>query len=160
MQKLLVFKSSTKFLLACVTFLASSCALPEEGQFYQGITVSPSYSYHLSGRTNRVKGYIVKIDNIVRLKNPGLVLLAEGLDKDGAYVNVNENRYDIPPIVGGLLGKIVIPVDVEHLKDGINEIVYLKNLNDDGYEVLDCRIESVKQNSTRVVGQTYRILAR
>jgi len=159
MKKSLIFKRTVEFLLAYVTLLAFPCTLAD-GQPYQGITVSPSYSYHLSGRTNRVKGYIVKIDNIVRLKNPGLVLLAEGLDKDGAYVNVNENRYDIPPIVGGLLGKIVIPVDVDHLKDGINEIVYLRNLNGDGYEVLDSRIESVKQNSTRVVGQTYRIIAR
>lgn len=159
MKKSLIFKRSVEFLLAYVTLFAFPCTLAD-GQPYQGITVSPSYSYHLSGRTNRVKGHIVKIDNIVRLKNPGLVLLAEGLDKDGAYVNVNKNRYDIPPIVGGLLGKIVIPVDVEHLKDGINEIVYLKNLNGDGYEVLDSRIESVKEKSTRVVGQTYRKVAR
>ena len=44
--------------------------------YYQGITIAPTYSYHLSGRTDRVKGYLIKIDDISILKNPGLVILA------------------------------------------------------------------------------------
>jgi hypothetical protein len=128
---------------------------------YQGITIAPSYSYYLSGRTDRVKGYIIKIDNVKELKNPGLTLIANELDLEKeAYVVVNGNTYDIPKIPGGLPGKIIVPLDIEHLQEGINEIEYFMRTNSNGYEVLDTRIEKVIENKAKVVGQTYRVLAR
>ena len=152
----LLIKWIIVFVIVCMIF---SCARNKK-RFYQGITVSPSYSYDMSGRTDRVKGYIIKIDDIKTLKDPCLLLLAKGLDKDEAYVDVNGNKYDIPPIASGLLGKIVIPLNIEYLKEGINEIEYFKKLNSDGYEILDSRIQLVKEVSARVVGQTYRKAAR
>lgn len=156
--------NSFKFII-WVVILSAVLLVPSNARgeeiIYQGITIAPSYSYYLSGRTDRVRGYIIRIDNVKSLKKPGLVLLANELDLEGeAYVVINDNSYDIPEVPGGLLGKIVVPLNREHLKEGINEIEYFMRTNSNGYEVLDTRIEKVIENKAKVVGQTYRVLAR
>jgi hypothetical protein len=176
---------------ACIILLLSvlllSCGTVEKKHYYQGITTSTSYSYDLSGRTDRIKGYIMNIPNTADLNNPGLVLISNGIDLKGeAYVMVNDNRYELPPILEDLteettivsdeeqgkigwytfsnqydiVGKIVVPLDRNHLKDGINQVEFFKKDGTDGYNVIDVRIESVTETGTRVVNKTYRDLAR
>lgn len=146
----------TGFTLVCVTLFTFSCTGGKK-RFYQAVPMS----LDLVGKGDIEKLSTVKIDDIRRLRNPGLVVLVRGLDTKGeAYVEANGNRYDIPPIVSGLRGKIVIPLSSEHLKNGDNKIKYFKRLTKDGYSILDSRIESVKEKSTRVIGWTYRMLAR
>lgn len=179
-----IFKPAFKLILLS---LVSISWAGEQPGFVQGIPVVASYSYHLAGRTDRINGYLFKIDNLDQVKNPGLVFLAKGIDdEDGSYALVNDNKYNLPPIIGksdlktelpsdkemgkrgfyalsqrdDLLGKIVVPVNSAHLKVGINEIEFLKNDESDGYEVIDARIESVNIKSPEVVGRTYRIIAR
>jgi len=156
-------------------------------EYYQGIPVVAGYSYHLSGKTDRIEGYLVKIDDPKVMTNPGVVLLAKGIDSnDGAYVMVNRNKYELPPILkqttvqtalpsdqemgkrgfyalsqrDDLLGKIIVPVKLEHLRAGINDVTFYKGDDGDGYEVSDARIQSVNNNTTEVVGVTYLIIAR
>ena len=88
-------------------------------EYYQGIPVVAGYFYHLSGRTDRVEGYLVKIDNLNILSRPGLVFLAKGIDgNDGAYVMVNGNRYELPPILKETSGLAALPSDQEMGKRG------------------------------------------
>jgi hypothetical protein len=169
-----------------IFILVTSCekVLPE---YYQGIPVVAGYFYHLSGRTDRIEGYLVKIDDPKLLASPGLVFLAKGIDSnDGAYVMVNGNRYNLPPILkettvqsalpsdqemgkrgfyalsqrDDLLGKIIVPLKLEHLKAGINDVTFYKGDNSDGYEVSDARIQMVNNQTAEVVGVTYLIIAR
>jgi len=167
--------------------LSLCCGTMEEKKFYQGITTSTSYGYDLSGRTDRIQGYIMNIPNIANLTNPGLVFIANGIDLQGeAYVMVNDNRYDLPPILEGLseeiaitsdegqgkigwytfsnqydiVGKIVVPLKGEHVQNGINQVEFFKKDGTDGYNIIDARIESVTEKETQVTGKTYRDLAR
>ena len=172
--------------LGILLFLVPGCSKNKSTKFYQGITVAPSYSYYMSGRTDRVKGYVIKVDDVKHLKNPGLVFLTSGIDYKGeAYVDVNGSKYEIPPLAGGLIkkmgsnskiqgkaqfytvssgddivGKIVIPLKKGTVKEGINEVAFFKSKSSDGFEILDARIESVKETKPVLVGQTYHLLAR
>ena len=47
--------------------------------FYQAYVVAPSYEYELSGRKDRVKGYVVRLDAPQQLVKPGLVILVSGI---------------------------------------------------------------------------------
>jgi hypothetical protein len=84
-----------------------------------------------------------------------LVILADALDSAGkGSVDVNGNIYAFPPAPAGLLAKIVIPLRPDHLRSGLNRISYPKS-GADSYDVLDCRLEEVKESSARVVGLSY-----
>lgn len=177
----------SKRVILFLSVLSLCCGTVEEKPYYQGITTSTSYSYDLSGRTDRIQGYIMNIPRVATINNPGLVLIANGIDLAGeAYVMVNDNRYDLPPIIEGLseeiaispdeqqgkigwytfsnqydiVGKIVVPLSSEHIKDGINEVEFFKKDGTDGYNVIDTRIEEVAEMKTQVTGRTYRDLAR
>jgi len=166
-------------------FVILGCNGNKSAKFCQGITIAPSYSYYMSGRTDRVKGYVIRIDNLKNLRNPGLVFIASGIDYQGeAYVDVNGKKYEIPPLGGmvkkvgstakvqgkaqfytvssgdDILGKIVIPLKKGPLKEGINEIAFFKDKSSDGFTVLDARVESVKETKPVLLGQTYHLLAR
>jgi hypothetical protein len=97
------FQSWSSIKLAFNFFLLSLLSISWAGEkqtFIQGIPVVASYSYHLAGRTDRVRGYLFRIDNMNDVKNPGLVFLAKGIDdEDGAYALVNDNKYNLPPTV-------------------------------------------------------------
>jgi len=153
---------------------------------YQGYVVAPSYAYEMTGRKDRVKGYVMRVDRADQLKSPGLVILASGIEKGEAYVNLNGNKYDIPPLLGetgratfpseknqpgkegwysfssgdDIVAKIVIPLNTSHLASGINEVEFFRNSSGGGYEIIDARLESVKEATPTVIGQTYHLLAR
>ncbi|UCE08559.1 MAG: hypothetical protein JSW07_11265, partial [bacterium] len=179
--------ASSNFIFFISFFLFSTAFSQQSSlQYYQGITVPPSYSYHLSGRTDRVKGYLIKVDEKTDIVNPGLVILASGIAEGEGYVIVNGTKYDIPPLLGNLsvsidkseknapakegwysycsgddiIGKIVVPIKLENLQNGINEITFYMNSESDGFEIIDTRIESVKETSPTLIGQTYHLLAR
>ena len=74
---------------------------------YKGITIAPTYSYYMTGRTDREKGYVIRIDNPANINNPGIVFLASGIEEaDEAYFVINKSRYNIPPLSGSLEEKI------------------------------------------------------
>ena len=181
----------TRFCKTIAIFLVLAAALslytqqsPES--YYQGITFAPSYSYHMSGRTDRVKGFLVKIDDLQGLKNPGLVFLASDLEKGEGYVEVNGTRFDLPGFMGQLsapsekseknaegkegwysyssgddiIGKLIIPLKTNMLKNGLNEIVFYRNTQGNGFEIIDAIIQAVEQTEPTLVGQTYHLLAR
>ncbi len=179
--------STSAWIVLILIVLVLSCGTVEEKGYYQGITTSTSYGYDLSGRTDRIQGYIMHIPRLAALENPGLVLIANGIDLKGeAYVMVNDNRYELPPIIEGLseeistvaddqqgkigwytfsnqydiVGKIVVPINRAHMQDGINQVEFFKVDGTDGYNVIDARIESVEETETLVTGKTYRDLAR
>jgi hypothetical protein len=156
------FNSALIFLLVCLLLSCpSDTQLTNTKHSQEGFYQIVPMSLNLLGEGDIEKLSTVKIEDIRKLKNPDLVVLLRGLDTKGeAYVDVNGNRYDIPPITGGLRGKIVIPLSSEHLKNGDNEIKYFKTFTKDGYRILDSRIESVEEKSTRVIGWTYQMLAR
>jgi len=105
---------------------------------------------------SQAKSASVQIGNLQDLPSPGLIILASRLDvQDEAAVLVNGNRYDIPAIVGGLKGKIIIPLQKQHLMNGENEIKYFSTLARQRYEVIDSRIETVEEEQTRITGWTY-----
>ena len=107
------------------------------------------------------KKSIIKIDNVNKIENPGLIVLVKDLNVEGeAYVSVNGNLYDLPYVPGGLTGKVVIPIKPGHLKNGDNEILFYKSNTSDGYSVLDSRIETVKEKETSIVGITYYQLSQ
>ena len=144
-------------LLSVVTCLAIlSCACEKQSKsYYQCITAQ--------GRGSSIKNYIVYLKNSDNVPLPGLVILAKcsGSNQQiAAYANINNNRYDIPPITCGLNVKVVVPLKAEHLTDGINRIDFFCEADECEYEVIDCRIASVEETTAQVVGQTYRILGR
>ncbi|UCH09309.1 MAG: hypothetical protein JSU61_08695 [Fidelibacterota bacterium] len=176
-------------LILAATAIAStflSCTKAEK-DYIQGIPVVASYGYNLSGRTDRIKGYLFKIENMSKVHDPCLMFIAKGVDgEDEAYLMVNSTRYQFPPLIAGsklktelpsdqemgkrgfyalshrddLLGKIVVPLKTEDLQEGINEVTFYKGDQGDGYKVMDSRIESAEYPSAEVVGITYRIIAR
>jgi hypothetical protein len=153
---------------------------------YQGLTVAAPYSYHLSGRTDRIRGYVVKIDDTRQLTAPGLVFLASGLAQGEGYVEINGERFDLPAITGELsapstkdgknvpgkegwysfssgddiVGKLEVPLPKELLKQGVNEVTYYRNPDYDGFEIIDTRIENVNTTVAQLIGQTYHLLGR
>ena len=175
-------------LCSIISLLATSLVLAQtpDIRYYQGITVPATYSYHLAGRKDRVRGYVIKIDNARRVNKPGLVFLASGIDENEGYVEVNGNKYSLPALLGALskqsdkseknvegkegwysyssgddiIGKIVIPLDAAILINGLNDVTFYKNPDWDGFEIIDARIQSVSETASAVVGQTYHLLAR
>lgn len=154
--------------------------------FYQGYLVAPSYEYELSGRNDRVRGYVVRVDEPERLNPPGVVVLVSGIAPGEGYMTVNGHKYDLPGLMGeatgpaldtgknrpgkegwysftsgdDITGKLVIPLSPTHLLAGLNEIEFFKQPTADGYEVIDVRLESVPQTAAELVGQTYHLLGR
>jgi hypothetical protein len=174
------------FVSVILTVTLSLFAQQNQETYYQGITFAPSYSYHLAGRTDRIKGFLVKIDNVLDLQNPGLVFLASDLEKGEGYVEVNETHFDLLGLKGQLsapsekseknvegkegwysyssgddiIGKFIIPLKTDLLKNGINEIVFYRNTQGNGFEIIDAIIQTVEQTEPTLVGQTYHLLAR
>jgi hypothetical protein len=154
--------------------------------FYQAYVVAPSYEYELSGRKDRVKGYVIKVDAPERLSSPGLVVLVSGVAPGEGRVTVNGHTYDLPALMGetagparnteknqpgkegwysfssgdDIIGKVVIPLTPTHLQAGLNEIEFFKSSDADGYEVVDAGLESVLQTAPTLIGQTYHLLGR
>ena len=173
----------TIFCLLAVSFAHSQ---PKDVIGYQGITVPPSYSYHLAGRKDRIRGYVTKIDDASRMENPGLVFLASGINPDEGTVDVNGKKYALPALIGDLsrqsdkgeknaegkegwysfssgddiIGKIVIPLSQDILKNGLNDVTFYKDPDRDGFEIIDARIQQVAESQPAVAGQTYHLLAR
>ena len=161
----------------CFTILAlslSSCG--HQGVYYQCITDRDS--------SEGLKAYVVEIGNPEGMKNPGLVFLARGVNKGEAFVLVNGNRYDIPALLdyaseiaspgeqsgkegwytavssNELLGKIVLPISLKHLKTGENRVVFDKDPDGDGYTVPDAALASISEKEASVVNRTYRVVTR
>ncbi len=154
--------------------------------FYQAYVVAPSYDYELSGRKDRVKGFVIKVDSLEQLASPGLVVLVSGLEPGEGHVSVNGHSYDLPGLMGetagpvrdteknqpgkegwysfssgdDIIGKVVIPLTPAHLQAGLNEIEFFKSPNAGGYEVIDVGLESVRQTAPTLIGQTYQLLGR
>ena len=154
--------------------------------FYQAYVVAPSYEYELSGRKDRVKGYVVRLDAPERLTSPGLVILVSGVGPGEGYATVNGHKYDLPGQMGeatrpgpdtgknqpgkegwysftsgdDITAKIVIPLSPTHLQPGLNEIEFFRGPDADGYEVIDARLESVPYSVPTLIGQTYHLLGR
>ncbi len=152
---------------------------------YTGITVAPSYMYYMTGRTDRITGFVVDVDD-KNISNPALIFLASGIEGEGdAYLTVNDKRYDIPPLEGDfknkidvdleargkaqfytvnsaddIVGKYIIPIDGKILKEGINEIAYFKKDGTDGFEITGTIIQSADEKEPTLLGQTYHILSR
>lgn len=165
--------------------ITSGCYQKSTNKIYTGITIAPSYSYHMTGRTDRVIGFVVDVDD-KNISNPALIFLASGIEAEGdAYLMVNNQRYEIPPLEGDfeykidveleakgkaqfytvnsaddIVGKYIIPIDGEILKDGINEIAYFKKDGTDGFEITGTIIQSSEIKEPTLLGQTYHILSR
>jgi hypothetical protein len=163
-----------------------SCTDQIAESYYQGITIAPTYAYYMSGRTDRIKGYLVRIDNPKNINNPGLVFLASGIEAVGeAYMEINKSRYDLPPLSGSaeekihtelksqgkaqfytvtggddIVGKFIVPIDPQDLLMGINQVEFFMKEGTDGFEVLAAQIESVEEREPTVAGQTYHLLSR
>ncbi len=170
-----------------------SCALPYRSQaqsaaasVHQGYVVAASYEYELSGRTDRVKGYVIKLDAPQQLPSPGLAVLVSGLAPGEGYVTVNGHKYALPGLMGeasgptrsteknqpgkegwysyssgdDIIGKIVVPVPASQLEAGLNEIEFFKTPDADGYDVIDAGLQSVPQTAPTLIGQTYHLLGR
>ena len=174
------------FLSAVLLFAPGSPATAPAADYYQCITVPPSYAYHLSGRSDRVHGYVVKLPEAGRLGHAGLAVLASGIDGGEGYVTVNGDSIRLPAIWGSagsqsdkseknaegkegwysfssgddIIGKIVIPLRAGSLKEGLNEVIFFRDPGQDGFEVIDARIETISAAAPMVIGQTYHLLAR
>jgi hypothetical protein len=161
-------------------------ATEKANAFYQAYVVAPSYEYELSGRKDRVQGYVVRLDAPQRLASPGLVILVSGRMPGEGYATLNGHKYDLPGQMGettgpardtgknqpgkegwysftsgdDIIGKIVVPLSPTHLQAGLNEIEFFKGPEADGYEVIDARVESVPQSVSTLIGQTYHLLSR
>ncbi len=168
-----------------LTFLCG-CQNNQQNTVFHGISVAPSYSYYMTGRTDLLKGYVIRVDNPEKLKSPGLVFLASGIEQENeAYLIINGTRYDIPSLAGAMqkkidvdlksqgkaqfytvnsgddmVGKFVIPLKETELINGINEISFYRNEDGDGFEVLAAQIQSVNNQHAELVSQTYHLLAR
>lgn len=152
---------------------------------YTGITVAPSYMYYMTGRTDKVNGFVVKVDD-TNISNPAIIFLASGIEAEGdAYLTINDKRYSIPPLDGefenkinveleakgkaqfytvnsadDIVGKFSIPIDASILKEGINEIAYFKKNGTNGFEIIGTVIQSSIEKEPKLLGQTYHILSR
>lgn len=164
---------------------AQESSKPERANYYPYV-VAPSYEYELSGRKDRVKGYVIRVNAPEQLISPGLMLLVSGVGPNAGYVNVNGHRYELPSMLGetagasrtteknqvgkegwysfssgdDIVGKVVIPLTPTHLQTGLNEIEFFKSQDADRYEVIDVGLESVPQTRPALIGQTYHLLGR
>ncbi len=153
---------------------------------HKAYVVAPSYDYELSGRTDRVKGYVIIVDAPEQLTSPGLVVLVSGVAPGQGHVTVNGHAYDLPGLMGeagapsrsteknqpgkegwysyssgdDIIGKVVIPLTPTHLRAGLNEIEFFKSPGAAGYEVIDVAIQSVPQTAPTLIGQAYHLLGR
>jgi hypothetical protein len=153
---------------------------------HKAYVVAPSYDYELSGRTDRVKGYVIIVDAPEQLTSPGLVVLVSGVAPGQGHVTVNGHAYDLPGLMGeagapsrsteknqpgkegwysyssgdDIIGKVVIPLTPTHLRAGLNEIEFFKSPGAAGYEVIDVAVQSVPQTAPTLIGQTYHLLGR
>jgi hypothetical protein len=135
--------------------------------------------------TGELKAYVVQIDNAGAIKNPALVLLARGVGAGEGYVKVNETPFALPAIPGAsvgpstgevketervdqyfsggqndLLAKIIIPLTGDHLKNGVNHVVFSKTEQTDGFQLYDAIITSVAGKEPRITQMTYRVVTR
>ncbi len=173
-------------LLACGVLFGAEDTPKTTATSPQAYVVAPSYDYELSGRKDRVKGYVIKVDSLEQLASPGLVVLVSGLEPGEGHVSVNGHSYDLPGLMGetagpardteknqpgkegwysfssgdDIIGKVVIPLTPAHLQAGLNEIEFFKSPNAGGYEVIDVGLESVPQTAPTLIGQTYHLLGR
>ncbi|HTS58196.1 MAG TPA: hypothetical protein VMH03_11645 [Terriglobales bacterium] len=153
---------------------------------YKAYVVAPSYDYELSGRTDRVKGYVIIVDAPEQLTSPGLLVLVSGVAPGQGHLTVNGHTYDLPGLMGevgapsqsteknqpgkegwysyssgdDIIGKVVIPLTPTHLQAGLNEIEFFKSPGAAGYEVIDVALQSVPQTAPTLIGQTYHLLGR
>jgi hypothetical protein len=153
---------------------------------HKAYVVAPSYDYELSGRTDRVKGYVIIVDAPEQLTSPGLVALVSGVAPGQGHVTVNGHAYDLTGLMGeagapsrsteknqpgkegwysyssgdDIIGKVVIPLTPTHLRAGLNEIEFFKSPGAAGYEVIDVAVQSVPQTAPTLIGQTYHLLGR
>ena len=153
---------------------------------HKAYVVAPSYDYELSGRTDRVKGYVIIVDAPEQLTSPGLVVLVSGVAPGQGHVTVNGQAYDLPGLMGeagaasrsteknqpgkegwysyssgdDIIGKVVIPLTPTHVRAGLNEIEFFKSPGAASYEVIDVAIQSVPQTVPTLIGQAYHLLGR
>jgi hypothetical protein len=153
---------------------------------HKAYVVAPSYDYEMSGRTDRVKGYVIIVDVPEQLTSPGLVVLVSGVAPGQGHVTANGHAYDLPGLMGeggapsrsteknqpgkegwysyssgdDIIGKVVIPLTPTHLRAGLNEIEFFKSPGAAGYEVIDVAVQSVPQTAPTLIGQTYHLLGR
>jgi hypothetical protein len=178
--------AAAAFVLSCAAVGGAQEIDKPSNTFYQAYVVASSYEYELSGRKDRVKGYVVRLDDPQRLSSPGLVVLVSGIEPGEGYLTVNGHRYDLPGLLGetvgatrdkeknqpgkegwysftsgdDITGEVVIPLKPTHLQIGVNEIEFFKSPAADGYEVIDARLQSVPQSVPTLIGQTYHLLGR
>lgn len=179
-------RTMKKVIIFLIVFLSTSVFCQKStNKIYTGVTVAPSYMYYMTGRTDRITGFVVNLDD-KNISAPGVIFLASGIETKGdAYLTVNEKRYEIPPLEGDfenkinveleakgkaqfysvnsaddIVGKYIIPIDGSILKEGINEIVYFKKDGTDGFEIIGTVIQSVNEKEPTLLGQTYHILSR
>jgi len=93
--------------VAISAFLCSSAVCQEPSKASQALqcfVVAPSYDYEISGRRDRVKGYVVRVDAPDQLGSPGLVLLVSGVDPGEGFATLNGHRYELPAQMGEAVG--------------------------------------------------------
>jgi hypothetical protein len=153
---------------------------------HKAYVVAPSYDYEMSGRTDRVKGYVIIVDVPEQLTSPSLVVLVSGVAPGQGHMTANGHAYDLPGLMGevgapsrsteknqpgkegwysyssgdDIIGKVVIPLTPTHLRVGLNEIEFFKSPSAAGYEVIDVAVQSVPQTAPTLIGQTYHLLGR
>ncbi len=149
-------------LVASLLVFPGSAMYSAPAKTYQCISVSGGSDRGSAGATGRdsrsgeVRAYVVVVDIPGALANPGLVVLAEGLKAAGVgRVDLNGNPYEIPPSPGGLLAKIVIPLRPDHLRAGLNRVVFSRSVGAESYQVVDARIEDVTERTGRDARVTY-----
>ena len=152
-----VHLGATLFVLLSCSYLCLAQAMPA---FYQAYSVAPSYDYELSGRKDRVAGYVVRVDSLETLPSPGLVILVSGIAPGEGYAMVNGHKYDLP----GQMGQTTaLARDTAKNQPGKEGWYSYSSGDDMGGKVvipLDARFESVSQSVPTMIGQTYHLLGR
>lgn len=168
-------KKNKLYVSVFIALLFNSCG--NDVSYYQCITDN-----NMSGS---LKTYKVNIDAATRIKNPCLEILARGVSAGEGFVEVNGKRYSIPAIPGAssateveeenesgktgwyssagnddLLAKIIIPLPEVQLNNGMNQIVFNKKAETDGYLISDARITSKAEKEARIAQLTYRVVTR
>ena len=105
----------------------------------------------------RLKTYIVAIEDVSTIANPGLVLLAGDLAGEGqGVVDINGHKYQIPPAPGGLLAKIVVPIKPADLISGVNKLIFSQNGDQTPtWASYDAHIADVPQRFPQYLGTSY-----
>ncbi|HET7209669.1 MAG TPA: hypothetical protein VFI95_24065 [Terriglobales bacterium] len=160
--------------------------VPAQAKQYTAYLVAPSYEYELSGRNDRIAGYVVKLDAPELLNVPGLVALVSGIQAGQGYLLLNGHKYELPGLVGEIagpsrntdknqigkegwysfssgdeiVGKIIVPLNPSDLRAGLNEIEFFRNPENSAYEVIDVALQTVSEKKPALAGQTYHLLGR